>query len=63
MDDDFSATLKAWRHRRGWTQRRLAAELGVTGRAVQRWEAGTRKPVDFLRLALERLETLTGDRL
>lgn len=31
-------TLRATRRRLGWTQRRLAAELGVTIRSVSRWE-------------------------
>ena len=28
----------------GWTQVELAARLGVTGRAVQKWERGGRMP-------------------
>ena len=32
------------RHAMGLTQRQLAERLGVSTRAVQHWEAGTRKP-------------------
>jgi DNA-binding transcriptional regulator YiaG len=35
-------TLQALRRRLGWTQRRLANELGVTTTAVSRWEQGVR---------------------
>ncbi len=37
-----SDTLQALRRRLGWTQRRLANELGVTTTAVSRWEQGVR---------------------
>jgi transcriptional regulator with XRE-family HTH domain len=33
----------------GLTQKQLADVLGVTGRAVQNWEAGTRAPIRHLR--------------
>lgn len=34
--------VKALRRRLGWTQRQLAAALGVTVTSVARWEQGTR---------------------
>ena len=36
--------LREMRRRRGWTQRHLAAELGVDVSAVRNWERG-RRPV------------------
>ena len=47
LGDDPSPTprttaekLKAIRRQRGWSQRHLAADLGVDGSTVQHWEAG-----------------------
>jgi transcriptional regulator with XRE-family HTH domain len=37
-------TLKELRDQSGLTQRELAYLLGVTEKAVQRWENGTRSP-------------------
>lgn len=41
------------REARGWTQKRLASELGMTDVAVSRWESGDRDPSTdtLLRLA------------
>ena len=40
----------------GMTRQALAAELGVTARAVEHWETGRREPPRFLRLAFTALE-------
>lgn len=34
--------LREWRERLGWTQERAGKELGITSRAVQQYERGTR---------------------
>ena len=49
--------LRSTRARLGLSQAKLAAVLGVSPRAVELWEAGKRTPPDYLRLALERIET------
>lgn len=36
----------------GWSQAKLAEELGASTRAIEEWEAGRRAPPPFLRLAL-----------
>ena len=35
-----SRLLKAVRHKHGWSQLRLAHELGVSVRTIKRWEKG-----------------------
>lgn len=47
--------IKQLRVRLGWTQERLAHELGVSWTTVNRWENGKAKPSP---LAEERLKTL-----
>ena len=39
-----SEAVKGLRRQRGWTQRTLATELGVSPGAVANWEQGTREP-------------------
>jgi DNA-binding transcriptional regulator YiaG len=39
----------------------LADHLGVTGRSVRRWEAGTAPVPDGVRVELEQLEAQTGE--
>lgn len=39
-----AAVFKEWRGKANLTQEQLAAEVGVTSRAVQKWEAGTALP-------------------
>ena len=36
--------IAALRREKGWTQRELAAQLGVTDKAVSRWETGKGLP-------------------
>lgn len=47
--------IRRWRDRLGWTQARLAAELGVATNTVARWERDEKHPPAYLRLAMERL--------
>lgn len=51
--DCFPKLLKAHRIDRGWTQQRLAGELGVSIHTLSAWEQGRRKPnhLDISRLA------------
>ncbi|MBB5935483.1 helix-turn-helix domain-containing protein [Streptomyces zagrosensis] len=58
----FGRQLRAWRRRRGLTQRQLGVLLGYDHSLVSRWESGTREP---LGTAVQRLdETLaTGGAL
>jgi transcriptional regulator with XRE-family HTH domain len=46
--EEFGDRLRDLRTRRGFTQDRLAAEVGATGRTVQRWEAGDSVPYPVL---------------
>jgi transcriptional regulator with XRE-family HTH domain len=48
--------LKAWRHRLGLTQQRLADILGTTQTTIGRWEAGLRRWPPFLHFTLLGLE-------
>jgi DNA-binding transcriptional regulator YiaG len=54
--------VRLWRIRQGLTQQELANLLGVQVLAVARWEAGTRRPPAYLRLALERIVQKLGPR-
>lgn len=36
----MKSSLHNWRTRRGWSQRRAAAELGCTLTSYQQWESG-----------------------
>jgi len=56
-----AAELKAWRAAHGISQRRLAAQLGVTFRIVQYWESGEVTPPYMLHLALERLGQIIAE--
>ena len=49
----FAATIQGLRQERGWSQRRLAAELGVDHATVGRWESGASEPTAALRVRLE----------
>lgn len=51
--------LRAFRDRLGLSQSGLAVKLGIAANTVARWERGEREIPPFLRLALERLESLT----
>ncbi len=39
--DGLAASIRAYRHRHGLTQRDLADQLGVTQQSVARWEQGS----------------------
>lgn len=47
-----SEEIKEWRDRNGYSQRSLAAVLGVTSTAVSHWEIGHRRVPQWLWLAL-----------
>ena len=59
--------IAALRREKGWTQRELAAQLGVTDKAVSRWETGKGLPdISLLRPLSEALgvsvnELLSGE--
>ncbi len=54
LDATFGTHFVTLRTALGLTQTALAEKLGVTDRAIQRWEAGTRSPkADSLKLFLE----------
>ena len=54
LDSPFANQFVTLRTALGLTQSALAEQLGVTDRAIQRWEAGTRSPkADSLKLFLE----------
>lgn len=46
---EIGAKIASLRKQRGWSQRRLAQELGVTGVAVGNWESANRTPqIEYL---------------
>ncbi len=50
MDYEFGKKLYELRERSGLTQKKAAAKLGVTDKAVSKWETGTAKPgVEMIR--------------
>lgn len=55
--DEAASFVREWRTSRGLSQAELAALLDAESskRTVQNWEAGSRTPPQYLRLALERL--------
>jgi transcriptional regulator with XRE-family HTH domain len=42
--ENWPEVLKAWRERRGITQKEAAERIGVNIRTYQRWEEGTARP-------------------
>lgn len=44
MDYEFGKKLYELKERSGLTQKKAAAKLGVTDKAVSKWETGTAKP-------------------
>lgn len=51
----WGENIQAQREARGWTQARLAEELGVTRAAVSYWESGDRAPTDAHKLEIARV--------
>ncbi len=47
--------LKAWMDDAGWSVRKLAAQLGVETRTVQRWRDGSSRVPPMAELALQAL--------
>jgi len=60
---DFSEKLIDLRRREGWSQERLAEELGVTRQSVSKWEMGTAMPELGKLIALSDLFGVTIDYL
>jgi len=40
----LAARLRAWRKTKGWPQKKIAADLGISKSAWNRWEQGNRFP-------------------
>lgn len=56
-----SDELRAWRKRKGYSQRELAEILGVDTMTVSRWERGVREKIPpYLHLTLECIEKKGG---
>jgi putative transcriptional regulator len=54
----LSDKIRQCRELKGWTQERLARDLGVSLNTVQRWESGKNQPSP---LALEKLQKILDD--
>ena len=54
----LAAKIRQCRELKGWTQEKLARELGISLNTVQRWEAGKNQPSP---LALEKLQRVLGN--
>ena len=56
--EDYTTYVRGVREQLGWSQNKLAREMGISAGAVARWEKGTRQPSEMalrlLRLLLER---------
>lgn len=52
---DWPAALRELRRRRGWSQARLAAEIGATEHTVWRYEVGRSHPTGAYRKQLQAL--------
>jgi len=50
--------IRQCRHLKGWTQEKLARNIGVSLNTVQRWESGKTRPSP---LAMEKLQELLED--
>ena len=48
-------TIRELRERRGWSQRHLAKEIGVSSQAVLYWESGAKTPTVVHLRALSRV--------
>ena len=55
--------LKQWRRTTGYSQGRLAKDLGVATQTVFRWEKAKRQIPPFLHLALRWLEQEGGEHM
>lgn len=44
MDEKLGKRIAALRRKRGWTQEKLAQQLGVSAAAVSKWETGAAYP-------------------
>jgi transcriptional regulator with XRE-family HTH domain len=56
--DSWAKQLKTLRKTKGWSQEKLARNLGVSLNTVQRWEMGKTKPSP---LAIEKLRELFSE--
>ena len=52
---NFGARLTRWRERKGWSRKRLAAELKVDEGTLWRWESERRRPTRRYFVKLDRL--------
>ena len=52
--------IRAWRSRMGWTQEVASRALGLSRGHLADLETGTKSAKGYLRLAMERLESLQG---
>uniref|UniRef100_A0A6M3JBI2 Putative DNA binding, helix-turn-helix domain containing protein n=1 Tax=viral metagenome TaxID=1070528 RepID=A0A6M3JBI2_9ZZZZ len=55
--------LIKWLNKKGWTQKNLADELGVSESAVSLWFSGDRKPSSKSALKIENITNGTVSRL
>lgn len=62
-DRDISGLVREIRNKTGWTQERLAQEIGVSFSTVNNWERGKRKPHPYLLRRLKELaDTFSASR-
>ncbi len=61
--NDFGEFLYTLRKEKGMTQAELARELGVTNKAVSKWETGEAMPETSLLLSISRIFGVTVDEL
>jgi transcriptional regulator with XRE-family HTH domain len=55
---DIPELVRKIRHQRGWSQERLAHEMGISFTTVSSWERGKRIPQPYL---MRKLDELAGE--
>jgi len=53
--NDYSKIVKELRKKKGWSQERVARELGVSFQTIHRWESGKFNPSSLAKEKIDKL--------